>query len=949
MKIVIGLVEHIGDIVACEPVARYLKLRYPDSTLTWVVHQGYRRLVDSNPYVDETIPVECLTDWIKISRHQKFDLVVDLHVNYRVCEHCRVPLIKEHGNPFINAYEWLDYGALLEAFSIGAGLPKLHATPKLYIGEQERAAVDALGLPDAYCVIHRESNNLEKDWTDENWATLATWIADHLNLPIVEIGVSKKDKPSALAGRSIDLLNRTSILETAEVMRRARFFIGVDSGPAHLANAVQTPGIILLGRLGAFRQYTPYTGLYGSDAPIVKRVRNLLGPAHALPVEEVIEATRYVADVLADPQYNAPELIERFVDVPPKTPEGKQAQPAAIDPSDRALLEASPLFDGAWYKLHYPDVAASGVDPIDHYLSIGGISGYQPGAEFDSVAYLKNNDDIRAAKVNPLAHYLRFGAAELRPGLRSLRLPAEGKVPGSAAEPRSLYSADHPGISGVLEHVEQASGVQTTISDSEFPRTFAFYLPQFHPIAENNWAHGMGFTEWNNVINGKPLFPGHYQPKIPGELGYYDLRAFDVMREQVQLAQEHGISGFCFYYYYFHGKKLLYKPIENYIRSDLKMPFFFLWANENWSKRWDGGDNEVIIAQQHSKEDDLAFIRELLPLFEDERYTKVNGKPILCVYKAHLFPDILSTTEIWRDEVAKHGFPGVYLVMVDDWTSDPIQPRWYGFDATYEIPSNVTPFDVQSTEADTLGLVDGFTGRIVDYEKFAKFHMSRPFPEYRRFRTVMLPWDNTARYGSRAIVHTNTGGDAYKLWLSQAMLDTYERYPAEERIVFLHSWNEWCEGTYLEPDGRQGRRYLEDTRDVLRDVRKAIELGGGTDLSRANALRQRIQREKDEGAYRILQVARVQMAQLWRELEAARAFEAASTLNEQAVDGISTVEPPLGNGNADRAGQITSADDGLDDADTRPKMSSGNHGNQTGRPKLRHRIIHKLRSLAAGG
>jgi hypothetical protein len=242
----------------------------------------------------------------------------------------------------------------------------------------------------------------------------------------------------------------------------------------------------------------------------------------------------------------------------------------------------------------------------------------------------------------------------------------------------------------------------------------------------------------------------------------------------------------------------------------------------------------------------------------------------LCIYKAHLFPDILSTTEIWRDEVAKHGFPGVYLVMVDDWSSEPPQPRSLGFDASYEIPSNVIPQDVLSTEADTLGLGDDFTGRIVDYDKFAKFHMSRPSPEYRRFRTVMLPWDNTARYGSRAIVHINTGGDAYKLWLSQAMLDTHARYPAEERIVFLHSWNEWCEGTYMEPDGKYGRRYLEETRDAISDVKNVLALGGNTEQGRALALLQRIQREKDEGAYRILQAARMQSAALWRDRDELR-------------------------------------------------------------------------------
>ena len=155
------------------------------------------------------------------------------------------------------------------------------------------------------------------------------------------------------------------------------------------------------------------------------------------------------------------------------------------------------------------------------------------------------------------------------------------------------------------------------------------------------------------------------------------------MREQITLATDHGVDGFCFYYYYFQGKKLLYKPIENYINSDIKAPFFFLWANENWSKRWDGGDREVIVAQKHSREDDLAFIRELAPLFADERYVKINRKPLLLVYKSQLFPDVRKTTEIWRDEIQRLGFPGLYLVMVDDWTQDVYHPREFGFDAAY--------------------------------------------------------------------------------------------------------------------------------------------------------------------------------------------------------------------------------------------------------------------------
>lgn len=857
MKVLIGLVEHIGDIVACEPVARYLKRKYPGCTLSWVVNARYRDLIDSNPNVDETVIVDCLTDWIKVSRHGRYDYITDLHLNYRGCSHCGIPLVKTHGNPFVNAFEWFDHGALLEAFSIGAGLPKLSAAPRLYLSDTHVKAVDTRDLPKHYCVIHRESDSERTVWIDDNWRALAEWIARELRLPIVEIGVGK-DRPSPLTGRAIDLRGKTSILEAAEVIRRARFFVGVDSGPAHLANAARVPGIVLLGQMGTCRQYTPYTGFYGSDAPDVKLVRSLNGPARELSLQEVVDNVRYVNNI----------LLERKGAGAAPTAEGNAEElevgagfDGNVDERDRQDVLASPFFDGAWYSIHYPEVDASGLSPIDHYLLIGGARGYAPGPEFDSAAYLDDYRDVTSAGANPLLHYIRDGAREGRV-LRSATHSASG--PKSAISLPSSADENAVGLSSAID-CGDVRLVTNEIADDEIPRTFAFYLPQFHPIAENDWAHGKGFTEWNNVVKTKPLFNGHYQPRIPGELGYYDLRAAEVMDEQIRLALEHGITGFCFYYYYFHGKKLLYKPIENYVKSSHKAPFFFLWANENWSKRWDGGDKEVIIAQQHSREDDLAFIRELFPLFEDGRYTKIGGRPLLMIYKAYLFPNMRATVETWRDEAAKRGFPGLYLVMVDDWTPEPIHPRTLGFDASYEIPSNVMPSDVLFDDAQSLGLQDDFTGRIVDYQKFAQFHMSRPFPEYRRFRTVMLPWDNTPRYGSRAIIHVNTVGEGYKLWLSQALLDTYSRYPAQERIVLLHSWNEWCEGTYLEPDGRVGRRYLEQTKDAINDVKTVLAIGGTEKHARAFELLKRIQARKDEAAFRMLQAAHIKQVALGQE------------------------------------------------------------------------------------
>lgn len=856
MKILVGLIEHFGDIVACEPVARYLRAEYPKAHISWAVQKAFRELIDSNPNVDETIVLDCLTDWIKLMKHGKYERVVDLHVNFRVCQCCKVPLVKEHGNPFVNVYEWFDYGPLLEAFCLGAGLPSLSAQPQIYLNEDHRTAVDALKLPQQYCVVHRESNTPVKHWTDEKWLTLVRFLVEDLKIPVVEVGTKKESAgqkknltstEKAWNSLVIDLRNRTTLLQTAELIGRARFFVGIDSGPAHFANAMKTPGVVLLGQHFFFRQYNPFTGFYASGSPEVRLVRNLNGVVSELPVEDVLEAINYLMRILGERQPDAKAAVAAS---------GGKSSSVAIDRTYRRMVADSGLFDRSWYVTHYPEALQNGLEPMDYFIAIGAKAGHCPSARFNAKWYVDQRPDL-VVVTDALEHYLHFGRTE---GLRTCppAIPPVNDLP---------LPVNH--ISATLaDNKEQERDAEEELAISgELPRLFAFYLPQFHPIAENNFGHRPGFTEWDNVIKAKPLFKGHYQPRIPGELGYYDLRSTDVLREQVRLANAHGITGFCFYFYYFQGKKLLYRPIENYIKSDIKAPFFFLWANENWSRRWDGGDNEVIVSQKHSPEDNLAFIRELIPIFSDERYVKVCGKPVLAVYKTHLFANIRRATELWRDEIVKHGFPGLYLVMADDWSSNPTHPRDLGFDASYEIPSNTVPETVLFQDLKELDVTEGFEGRIVDYRKFANFHMSRPFPPYKRFRTVMASWDNTPRYGLRALVHINTDNDAYKLWLSEAMVDTRWRYETEERIVFVHSWNEWCEGTYIEPDGRYGRRLLEQTREAVDELRSTCQLERTEAASEVAKYYRRILREKDEGAARSMQAFRQQNMYTYRELE----------------------------------------------------------------------------------
>lgn len=754
-EIIIGLIEHMGDIIACEPVSRYLRALYPQDNIIWAVSSSYRELIDNNPHIDETLIVDCLTDWIKITKHRSFKLIIDLHVNLRVCQHCRIPIFKTAGNTMVNAYEWFDYGGLLEAFSIGAGLPALTGHPLVYVNNAHRDAVNQLNLPDRFCAVHIESSSSDKDWLPEKWERLLRRVTNELGLPIVEVGGGRRRNDVALPKGAVSLFNQVSILQSAEVIQRAAVFIGVDSGPAHLANAAKKPAVVLLGRMGFFRSYNPYSGYFASGAHDVKLVRSLERPVRDISEQEVWEAVSYVARL---PSRAKRELWEQAADAGPRG-----------------------TFDAGWYAAQYEDVLASGMTPREHFLSIGsgqGRSSTPPSSGFHPAK--SHGKNVSNAGAIGAAHRFWCGPTEA--------LPKESPV------------APNIGV----------------------PRTFAFYLPQFHPIPENDSAHGPGFSEWHNVVKARPLFTGHYQPRVPGELGYYDLRADVVLDKQIELARQHGIDGFCFYYYHFAGRKLLHAPIENFIKSKKNFPFFFLWANENWSKRWNGGDDDVIIEQNHSPEDDAIFIDDILPIFADPRYVRIEGKPLLMVYKVHLLKDALATTERWRRAAEQHGFPGLYLVMADDWTQAPPHPRSLGFDASYEIPSNIISEEALRDPSEIHGLDPDFEGRIVDYERFARFHATRAVPDYKRFKTVMVPWDNTARYGKRALIHVNGEGSAYRHWLTLALIDSARRYAPDEQIVLLHSWNEWCEGTYLEPDGKLRRFYLEQTAQAIATAQQAI-------------------------------------------------------------------------------------------------------------------------------
>jgi lipopolysaccharide biosynthesis protein len=343
-------------------------------------------------------------------------------------------------------------------------------------------------------------------------------------------------------------------------------------------------------------------------------------------------------------------------------------------------------------------------------------------------------------------------------------------------------------------------------------RAIAFYLPQFHPIPENDRWWGKGFTEWTNVTKARPNFEGHYQPHLPADLGFYDLRLPEVREQQAELASEYGVHGFCYYHYWFGGRRLLERPFNEALSSGRPdFPFCLCWANENWTRRWDGGNDEILMAQRHSDEDDRNFIRSLFPAFEDRRYIRINGKPLLIVYRASILPNAERTTVIWREEMRNAGLGEIHLCMAQTWGI--FDPRPYGFDSAVEFPPH--GMTVGILDAQIARINPNFAGSVCDYMLNATAMIHRPKPDYTLFKTVMAGWDNTPRRQNTGLVYVNSGPEAYEYWLGKAVEHMITNYGGGERMVFINAWNEWAEGAHLEPDRRYGRRYLEATRNVL--------------------------------------------------------------------------------------------------------------------------------------
>lgn len=340
-------------------------------------------------------------------------------------------------------------------------------------------------------------------------------------------------------------------------------------------------------------------------------------------------------------------------------------------------------------------------------------------------------------------------------------------------------------------------------------RVIAFYLPQFHPIPENDAWWGKGFTEWTNVGKAKPLFQGHYQPHVPADLGYYDLRSPESRRAQTELAQQYGIEAFCYWHYWFgNGKRLLEQPFKEVLRTgEPDFPFCLGWANQTWSGVWHGAPGRILVEQIYPGLDDFRnHFYALLPAFRDTRYVKVDGKMLFLIYAPKNLPDARLFTSYWQDLAQKEGLEGFYFV-----AHGIKNPHYYGCQACVDnapfVSMNAPPLEVKAVHNNKLP-------RVYHYADFVCYLKER-YLNINEHPLVIPNWDNTPRCGAGGFVLHGSSPELFRQMMDNAKAKIETNPNPEQRIIFVKAWNEWAEGNHLEPDILHGHRYLEALRDGI--------------------------------------------------------------------------------------------------------------------------------------
>ncbi len=354
------------------------------------------------------------------------------------------------------------------------------------------------------------------------------------------------------------------------------------------------------------------------------------------------------------------------------------------------------------------------------------------------------------------------------------------------------------------------------------PRIIAFYLPQFHPIPENDKWWGKGFTEWTNVAKAKPLFKGHYQPHIPADLGFYDLRLQEVRQAQAELAKRAGIEAFCYWHYWFgDGRRLLERPFQEVLLSHTPdFPFCLAWANHSWyAKTWDNKGNDKLLIEQQYKgiEDYRMHFNALLAAFKDPRYVKVDNKPVFTVFKPLHHPEMKMFIEVWNELARQNGFDGIYFI--GQATATQVQEV---LDLGYDAINHEEVNHIHASQSVFKRALLQFKVKVLNQPRqydylMAMTSMISEVDEYDNvFPTICPNYDHTPRSGVKGIVYTNSNPMTFRRHVEK-IFSLIKNKPVNRQIVFLKSWNEWGEGNYMEPDLQYSDQYISVLAKCVKD------------------------------------------------------------------------------------------------------------------------------------
>ena len=532
--------------------------------------------------------------------------------------------------------------------------------------------------------------------------------------------------------------------------------------------------------------------------------------------------------------------------------------------------DPNPLFHGSWYLAENLDVAERGLNPLLHYIWRGELEGRWPCGIFDPVWYceeygvalgegralthystigckrdLRPNEvfdplfyrerytSLREAGIEVPLHYLDvgFSGSEYVSTNFSLRLYREEHFGGDTsidaayhylmAKRRQLKECDD--VRSIASEMRiftnqgpffEEFAAETLESNSVRAKLVAFYLPQFHAIPENDSWWGKGFTEWRNTQRGVPRFVGHQQPRVPRDLGFYDLSNPNVLPRQIELARHAGLHGFCFYYYHFDGRRLLERPIEQFLSDrTLDFPFCIMWANENWTRRWDGLHDEVLIEQRYLPEHETTLLADWCRHFEDPRYIKVSGRPMLLIYRPGIIPQAAKTIRRWRRRLAQEFGQYPWMLMCQAFSD--CDPRAFNLDGAVEFPPHKLAAGLPPINSQLIQLDPQFTGTVLSYEGMIGRSLSEAAPCFPLIKGLCPSWDNDCRRQGAGLTLHGSSPSRYRFWLER-LVDHARAHPFQgEPFIFLNAWNEWAEGAHLEPDVYHGAAYLNATARAL--------------------------------------------------------------------------------------------------------------------------------------